>query len=341
MITFDDLCPHWQLLGWSGMFTVLADNPHLRQVVSPSGTVELRDARRLQRTLHGPTAPRLPYRRRRGELKTLSHWGQKKLLLSEIEFLTLHVDVAILAPPQGYTCLYAGASPGNHIPYLCYLFPQVHFVLVDPRPYCNHLSDPMLRPTNVTLRQELLSPAVIAEFTTHGSSNNVLLFISDIRSADWQDLASHAAMDEEVMRDMVLQKEWHIALNPTASLLKFRLPWSEGCTRYLRGTVFFPVYGPVGTSETRLLVDNSQKQKQQKQKQQGKMESYEEQEQDEDDVYDHQTYWEQLFYFNTITRQVLESFFLLLKLLTICNLSTSLTTNPGATSQLTNAFFYL
>jgi hypothetical protein len=28
------------------------------------------------------------YRRRKGELKTVIHWGQRKLLLSEIEFLT-------------------------------------------------------------------------------------------------------------------------------------------------------------------------------------------------------------------------------------------------------------
>ena len=39
------------------------------------------------------------------------HWGQRKLLLSEIEFLTLYA-----AP--GDLVLYAGAAPGGHIPYL-------------------------------------------------------------------------------------------------------------------------------------------------------------------------------------------------------------------------------
>jgi hypothetical protein len=34
-------------------------------------------------------SPRLPYRRRQGERKTVIHWGQRKLLLSEIEFLTI------------------------------------------------------------------------------------------------------------------------------------------------------------------------------------------------------------------------------------------------------------
>ena len=161
-----------------------------------------------------------------------------------------------------------------------------------------------------------MTAAVIAEFNTHapgngkdsackrGSSNNngsdngsdskVLLFISDIRSADWQTLGSHTAMDEEVQNDMSLQKEWHLALQPTASMLKFRLPWTGGCTRYLRGTVYFPVYGPLGTSETRLVVSDTVATPQEKEK--------EEKEMEEEVWYDHQTYWEQLFYFNSITR---------------------------------------
>jgi hypothetical protein len=35
-------------------------------------------------------APRLAYRRRRGEDKRMLHWGQRKLLFSEIEFLVNH-----------------------------------------------------------------------------------------------------------------------------------------------------------------------------------------------------------------------------------------------------------
>jgi hypothetical protein len=35
-------------------------------------------------------APRLAYRRRKGEAKKMLHWGQRKLLFSEIEFLVNH-----------------------------------------------------------------------------------------------------------------------------------------------------------------------------------------------------------------------------------------------------------
>jgi hypothetical protein len=50
--------------------------------------------------------------------------------------------------------VYAGASPGEHIPYLCMLFPQVHFILIDPRPFCTFLSNPDNRPSNVVSEQQ-------------------------------------------------------------------------------------------------------------------------------------------------------------------------------------------
>ena len=115
------------------MFTYQSDNPHLRQVSSPSGFIPLRDDHSLCRTLDAG-APRAIYRRRRGELKSLCHWGQKKLLFSEIEFLSKYVRVAasdseglndrVSACGSGsgkavryqYHCLYAGASPGERWP---------------------------------------------------------------------------------------------------------------------------------------------------------------------------------------------------------------------------------
>src|SRR5688572_5255739 len=64
-----------------------------------------------------------------GEKKTVIHWGQRKLLLSEIEFLTWHAF-------HGCAVVYAGAAPGTHIPYLCKLFPWVQkWILYDPTPF--------------------------------------------------------------------------------------------------------------------------------------------------------------------------------------------------------------
>jgi hypothetical protein len=62
------------------------------------------------------------------------HWGQRKLLLSEIEFLTKF-------SVPGATVLYAGAAPGTHTLYLIELFPELKFVLVDPAPFSNKLKE--------------------------------------------------------------------------------------------------------------------------------------------------------------------------------------------------------
>ena len=54
--------------------------------------------------------------------------AQRKLLLSEIEFLTMYAE------PED-TMVYAGAAPGNHTEYLSSLFPLVNMVLVDPNKF--------------------------------------------------------------------------------------------------------------------------------------------------------------------------------------------------------------
>ena len=86
-------------------------NPHLLQALQAG--YESRNDVMFTRELH-PDAPRLPYRRRRGEHKTVIHWGQRKLLLSEIEFLTVFRG-------SGDCVLFAGSSPGTHVAYLAKL----------------------------------------------------------------------------------------------------------------------------------------------------------------------------------------------------------------------------
>ena len=67
---------------------------------------------------------RLPYFGNKGLIHN-KHNGQLKLFLSELQFLTHY--------SQGKTLvIYAGAAPSNKIPMLSALFPDVHFVLVDP-----------------------------------------------------------------------------------------------------------------------------------------------------------------------------------------------------------------
>lgn len=228
-------------------------------------------------------SPQAEYRRRNGELKTAVHWGQRKLMVSEIEFLTKY----------GYdssTCVYAGAAPGLHISYLSYLFPTVNFVLVDPKEITTETMH------NVSTYNDFMTDTLARTF--YGRN---ILFISDIRSADYTQL-TQSEMDSEVTQDMSNQMKWHILMNPRASMLKFRLPWTSGKTKYLNGDIYFPVYGPQTTTESRLVVDNNiHKQVYKKEHNNSTI---------DDDrssanvyiEYDHQKYWEQMFHFNSVIR---------------------------------------
>lgn len=65
----------------------------------------------------------LPYRRRRGERKSLLHWGQRKLLLSEIDFINRinnQNDNKLFG-----LMIYAGSAPGGHLALLIELFPNL------------------------------------------------------------------------------------------------------------------------------------------------------------------------------------------------------------------------
>jgi hypothetical protein len=88
-----------------------------------------------------------------------------------------------------------------------------------------------------------------------------LFLISDIRTKSSGKTPS--VMD--VQKDMETQKRWWLDLNPVASSFKFRLPWTtaeqttaaainEEATEYMKGDIYYPVWGLPTTTESRLFV---------------------------------------------------------------------------------------
>eukprot|EP00045_Choanoeca_perplexa_P009328 m.89364 g.89364 ORF g.89364 m.89364 type:complete len:581 (+) comp14855_c0_seq28:189-1931(+) len=208
-------------------------------------------------------APRASYRRRKHEKKSVIHWGQRKLLMCEMEFLTKYGDLAPLV-------VYAGAASGTHIELLAKYFPEHCFVCVDPAPFARNLkeSDKML------LRQELFTDEVAKEF-----EGRDVLFMSDIRAAD-PDLMTEGVIEKQVFDDQAAQMRWHNIMKAKMSMLKFRLPYAaEGNTTYLKGEIWLPIWAPITTTEARLLVTGH-----------------------EEVEYDNLKYEEQMFHFNTVTR---------------------------------------
>eukprot|EP01095_Lingulamoeba_sp_RSL-Kostka_P002117 TRINITY_DN1300_c1_g1_i5.p1 TRINITY_DN1300_c1_g1~~TRINITY_DN1300_c1_g1_i5.p1 ORF type:complete len:524 (-),score=159.89 TRINITY_DN1300_c1_g1_i5:2-1573(-) len=212
-----------------------------------------------------------PYRRRKHEEKTVIHWGQRKLLMSEIEFLSLKAD-------DNTVVIYAGAAPGTHIKYLSGMFPTVTFYLVDPAPFTVKEDD------KIKLFNCLFTDELATEWRTKLSEKGyTILFISDIRSADF-DIQDNEEVEERVQADMEMQQNWHDLLEPLSSMLKFRLPYSStDTTEYLSGDIYLPVWGPLTTSESRLITHPGKERK----------------------IYDNAIYESQMFYFNTITRPAL------------------------------------
>jgi cap2 methyltransferase len=237
-------------------------NPHLRQAVHGDGGYQSRTDIEFNRMLL-PDAPRQQYRRRTDELKTVMHWGQRKLLLSEIEFLTKY-------GVSGATVVYAGAAPGTHTGYLIELFPDLKFVLVDPAPFSARL----MQAPRCLLRHELFTDALARQY----AARDDVLFLCDIRSCDYM-IHDNQDHEKKVLQDMQAQQRWHDIMQPMKSLLKFRLPWTPGCTPYLAGDVYLPAFGPITTTETRLVPHGHDRV-----------------------LWDHKKYEEQLFYFNTVTR---------------------------------------
>jgi hypothetical protein len=217
-------------------------NPHIAQVATyktdkkTDHDIHVVPLSSLQRVLL-PTAPTAPYRRRADEKKTVNHWGQRKLLLSEIEFLTMFAE-------SNDTVVYAGAAPGTHTEFLASLFPTLKFVLVDPAEFvAPH------RPPQIEVRKAFFTDDTAREF----AGRNDVLFVCDVRSADWK-VMNQEEVEDSVEKDQVAQMKWHILMKPRASMLKFRLPWGKGSTDYLDGRILLPIWGPQTTTESRLVV---------------------------------------------------------------------------------------
>jgi hypothetical protein len=216
-------------------------------------------------------SPAKPYETRRNEFKRALHWGQLKLMLTEIEFLTLvmkEYDESKDTRPIYF--VYAGAAPGDHTPYLHKLFNNVHFELYDPNPFSKLLSK----------KHDMISTHV--QFFTDDTAeywkdqkDKYVVFCSDIRT--------EPATDENVVENMKMQLKWWKIMQPQLSMFKFRLPWGEGFTEYPQGKIYIQPYpGPTST-ETRLIVKAGA------------------------DIikYDNKKYESQLFHHNTVMRYVL------------------------------------
>ncbi|MDB4769512.1 hypothetical protein OAG24_00965 [bacterium] len=186
-----------------------------------------------------PNFPRKKFSKRDKPNPPNIHWGQLKLLMSEIEFLTSQ-DGSI----KDGIVLYAGAAGGYHIPLLSRMFPDLLFVLYDPAVFG-------IKPTpNIIIRQEFFTDEVAKLY----SKVSNVYFISDIRL----DAATEYEFEELVLVNNEMNKKWISIIKPRASMLKFRFPFIKPYHRtFLKGDINFQVFAKVTSAETRLIIDSN------------------------------------------------------------------------------------
>lgn len=192
------------------------------------------------------------------------HFGQRKLLLSEVQFLSRNRGLY----PKSSVVVYAGAAPSSHTPFLSRLFPDLTFELYDPAKFAIKES------SKIRIHQEFFTDE-IARFWRGRKT----FFVSDIRSA--RSGVSNQDFEDAVAADMAAQRRWVGMIDPVASLLKFRLPYARGETEYIGGTPLLQAWSPRSSTEIRLEVrDNSSSR-----------------------LYDNTEFEEKLYYQNTISRE--------------------------------------
>jgi hypothetical protein len=209
-------------------------NPHCEH--DPISRVDLEYGRVI-----GPNYGRLPYLERGNGKKYVrtEHWGQRKLFVSEVEFL----QKCVPRDATNVVVIYAGAGPGTHLSLLSDMFPSYTFVLIDPV----KIEVPAVE--NRIIIHQCYFTAKMAHELKRAYAGSTLFFISDIRP----DLKGGPEDEQIIMKNMEDQAEWHFILGGK-SMLKFRLPYTAGTTSYLKGELYLPVWGPQSTTECRLVV---------------------------------------------------------------------------------------
>ncbi len=217
---------------------------------------------------------RTKYRRRQNEVKNTVHWGQRKLFLNELLFLSLFWKREKI---KNLVVVYIGAAPGKHILFLASLFPQIEWHLYDPANFT-------IKPTDkIHIYQKFFTDETAEEW----KKNENVFMISDIRSADPMTVGS-VKFEQVVQKDMEQQQRWYMIMKPAEAMFKFRLPYPTETLKtfeYLSGYVFKQPWAPQTSTETRLIPIKNKEGQVQKKK------------------WDIIKYEEQMFHLNTVIRE--------------------------------------
>ena len=199
-----------------------------------------RSFEKADRELSG-SSPRLPYQKKQiGEVRTVEFWGQRKIFVMLVEFLSNY-------SVQANILIYAGPSLAKTAwSYLAELFPEVTFHLYNQgRKYGED-------------RVNSYTKSFGPEIAKRWAKKKTLLFY-DLREQTTGDDANNDEIDEliekNVVRGLDRQKRITQALSAEVSNLKFRLPYKKGKTSYFKGTLLIQPWSRATSTENRLIIE--------------------------------------------------------------------------------------
>jgi len=201
----------------------------------------------------------LPYREKSPiNRRAIDHIGQRKLLLTEIEFYTLTWD--LLGAEKN--SVYVGAASGVHNIITMEMFPEIKLYLFDRNPFEKLLYNY----PNIHIFEEYFTDEIANKFAKQfardpkdPSLGTNMVFLSDIRTDENKD--NFEQWEKEIITNMRMQENWVRILNPRGFMLKMRLPYNDpkkhnspdSKYQYLDGDIYIQPWAPQTSTETRLI----------------------------------------------------------------------------------------
>lgn len=153
------------------------------------------------------------------------HYGQRKLVITEIMFLTMFTD-----PDKFYNVIYAGSAPSSKFPVLLGMFKNCRFILIDPNPFSENVKNQqqLYFKGPVDFQKIKDSPAiktvVINDLCTMDlmsklSSLENILFMSDIRT----NLINDGDLEYDVLFNTAQHKAWLDVLYQSGNKIPYML----------------------------------------------------------------------------------------------------------------------
>ena len=200
----------------------------------------------------------------------------QRLLMAEINFLNLY----FIPSDKKAIVVYIGSSPGNHIPKLTVLYPELEYHLYDSAEPSEQLSAFELKSSNIIIFrhdfteddiEQYKNPDLDVYLFTDFLNHKMNALLKETQQVKYLPKSSETKIKLDLLtaqkealfdEDMIWQMSIVEKMQPKVSFLKFRLPhFYEGITQdntvgYLDGTAYRMIFSEAKTIECRLVVSS-------------------------------------------------------------------------------------